>query len=76
MLDPNFLARCALQKEDIRREANGRLLCFDRCPKLSREAWLLPALGDLFIRLGHWLKDRPRRLESEPASLSTLTIIL
>jgi hypothetical protein len=76
MLDPNLLARCALHTEAIRREANGRLLSFDRCPKLSREAWFLPALGDLLIQLGHWLKDRPRRLEAEPASLSTLTIIL
>ncbi len=76
MLDPNFLARCALQEEAISREASGRWLCFDRCPTLNREAWFLPALGDLLIRLGQWLKDRPRRLESEPASLSTLTIIL
>jgi len=76
MLDPNLLARCALHSEAIRREANGRLLCYDRCSMLNRESWFLPALGDLLIRFGHWLKDRPRRLESEPASLSTLTIIL
>jgi hypothetical protein len=76
MLDPNFLAQCALHNEAIRREASGCLLCYDRRPMLSREAWFLPAMGDLLIRFGHWLKDRPRRLESEPASLSTLTIIL
>ena len=77
MLDPNFLARCALQQELLRRPAAPWHLTHSyRQTGLSLASRALPALGDLLIRIGQRLKNAPRHLEAERASLSSLTIIL
>ena len=77
MLDPNFMARCALQQEYLRREAAlDTLLHSSRQPGLSLALRARAALGDLLINTGQRLKNPPRRLETEKASLSSLTIIL
>jgi hypothetical protein len=77
MLDPNFMARCALQQEFLRREAALEHL-LDSChqPGLSLGLRVRSALGDLLINAGQRLKNAPRRLETEKASLSSMTIIL
>lgn len=77
MLDPNFVTRCTLQQELLRREsALEHLLYSTRQPKPSLSMRLCCALGDLLIHAGQRIKNAPRRLETEKASLSSLTIIL
>ena len=77
MYDLQFSDLCELHQEAVTQQAAAARQMHDlRHPSLSLRARLLPALGDLLIRLGQRLKETPRRLEAEPASLSFLTIIL
>ena len=77
MYDLQFSDLCALHQEAIAQQAvMAQGLHGLHQPRLSLRQWALPALGDLLIRLGQRLKEAPRRLEAEPASLSSLTIIL
>ena len=77
MYDLQFSDLCALHQEAIARQAaTARGLHSRRQPRLSLRTRLLSNLGDLLIRTGQRLKETPRRLEAEPASLSFLTIIL
>ena len=77
MLDPNFMARCALQQEHLRREAAlDHLLHSTPQPGLSLALRARSALGDLLINAGQRIKSAPRHLEGEKASLSSMTIIL
>ena len=72
MFDLDYLQMSSIHQETIRQQAAAaRLLHGFRLPRRS-----LPALGDLLIRTGHRLKEAPRRLQAEPASLSSLTITL
>ena len=77
MLDPNFLARCALQQEHLRREAAlDHLLHSSPQTGPSLATRVRSALGDLLINAGQRIKSAPRHLEGEKASLSSMTIIL
>jgi hypothetical protein len=77
MYDLNCSELSTLHQEAIRRDAAiACLLSGCRQSKLSLRTRLLPALGDLLIQTGQRLKEAPRRLETETASLSSLTILL
>ena len=77
MFDLNSFQLNNLHLESIRKHlAAARLLRHCHLPKLSLVARIRLNLGDMLIRAGQRLKEAPRRLEAEPASLSSLTIIL
>ncbi len=77
MFDLDCLQLSSIHQETIRQQAAGaRLLHGCRLPRLSLVERTLPALGELLIRTGQRLKEAPRRLEAESASLASLTITL
>jgi hypothetical protein len=77
MFDLNSSQLNNLHLESIRKHlAAARLLRHSCLPKRSLVTHLRLQLGDMLIRAGQRLKEAPRRLEAEPASLSSLTIIL
>jgi len=77
MQDPNFFELNSLHLESIQKyAAAARLLRHCHLPRLSLAARIRQNLGELLIQTGQRLKEAPRRLEAEPASLSSLTIIL
>ena len=77
MHDPNCFELNSLHLESIQKyAAAAHLLRHCHLPKLSLAARIRQNLGDMLIRAGQRLKEAPRRLEAEPASLSFLTIIL
>ena len=77
MFDLDYLQLSSIHQETIRQKAaTARLLHGSRLPRRNLAERTLPALGDLLIRTGQRLKEAPRRLQAEPASLSSLTIIL
>lgn len=77
MYDLHCFELNALHLESIQKHAAAaRLLRHCHLPKLSLATRIRQDLGDMLIRAGQQLKEAPRRLEAEPASLSSLTIIL
>jgi hypothetical protein len=77
MFELDCLQLSSLHQESIRQQAaEARLLRCCSIPRLSLAERTLPALGDILIRTGQRLKEAPRRLEAESASLASLTITL
>ena len=77
MYNPSRFDLNSLHLESIQKHAAAaRLLRYCRLPKLSLFARARQNLGELLIQTDQRLKEAPRRLEAEPASLSSLTIIL
>lgn len=77
MFDPNCCELNTLHLERIQKyAATARLLSHSSPPRPRLNIRLRTSLGDLLIRAGQRLKEAPRRLEAEPASFSSLTIIL
>jgi hypothetical protein len=77
MFDLNCSELNTLHLEPIQKyAAAARLLHHYRLPRPSLTIRLRTSLGNLLIRAGQRLKDVPRRLEAEPASISSWIIIL
>jgi hypothetical protein len=77
MCDLSFSELTGLHLETIQKHAAAAcLLRHCHLPKLSLFARARQNLGELLIQTGQRLKEAPRHLEAEPASLSSLTIIL